>query len=103
MSPDGLLLGLIARIPPDGIATFNAYEAQVLPLLADHGGVLQRRLRTDDGQTEIHLVWFPSEAAFAAFREDPRRTQHAALMTQAGAATELLRLRDVTDPPLMTG
>lgn len=97
MSPDGLLLGLIARVPPDGIAAFNAYEAQVLPLLSDHGGVLQRRLRTEDGSAEIHLVWFPSEAAFAAFRNDPRRNKHAALMTESGATTELLRLHDAED------
>lgn len=99
MTRQGLLLGLIARIPEDGIAAFNAYEARVLPLIVEHGGLLQRRLRTDDGGTEIHLVWFPSEAAFAAFREDPRRTRHAALMTEAGAATELLRLQEVADLP----
>lgn len=103
MTRQGLLLGLIARIPEDGIAAFNAYEALVLPLIAEHGGVLQRRLRTDDGRTEIHLVWFPSEAAFAAFRENPRRTRHAALMTEAGAATELLRLLDVPERPEATG
>ena len=95
MSHDGILLGLIARIPTEGITPFNDYEAKVLPLLADHGGVLQRRLRTEDGTVEIHLVWFPSEAAFAAFRDDPRRAANAPLMTQSGAAAELLRLQDV--------
>ena len=49
-----LLLALTARIPPAGIAAFQAYEAQVLPLLGMHGGSLQRRLRNDDGTVEVH-------------------------------------------------
>lgn len=38
---------LIARIPPDGVAAYQAYEDQVLPVLAEHGGRLQRRLRNE--------------------------------------------------------
>lgn len=90
-----LTLALIARIPKAGIASFNAYENQVLPLLTDHGGVLQRRLRTGDGTVEIHLVGFPSEAAFDAFRQDPRRAAYAPLMADSGAVAELLRVCDV--------
>ncbi len=90
-----LTLALIARIPEAGIATFNAYEDKVLPLLTDHGGVLQRRLRTGDGTVEIHLIGFPSEAAFEAFRLDKRRAEHAALMVASGADAELLHVVDV--------
>ena len=86
---------LIARIPPACVADFQAYEDAVLPLLAAHGGVLQRRLRSDDATTEVHLVWFPSEAAFDRFRTDPERARHGPLMARSGAATELLRLADV--------
>ena len=68
-------------------------EAQVLPLLADHGGVLQRRLRSEDGGTEVHLVWFPSSAEFEAYRNDPRRTTLAPLMVASGAGLELLAMR----------
>ena len=93
---DGPVRVLIARIPAAGVAAFTAYEAQVLPLLAEHGGVLQRRLRSDDGQTEIHLVWFPSDAHFDRYRADPRRTRHAHLMAESGASLERLRLRDVS-------
>ena len=92
---EGLLFVLIAQIPPQGIASFNVYEDQVLPLLADHGGVLQRRLRSDDGGTEVHLVWFPSSAAFEAYRDDPRRAALAPLMVGSEAGLELLAMRDV--------
>jgi uncharacterized protein (DUF1330 family) len=95
MPTEGLVYVLIARIPTDGIAAFNDYESKVLPLLANHGGVLQRRLRTDDGGTEVHLVWFPSEAHFQSYRNDPERARHTALLTTSQASTELLRTRDV--------
>lgn len=94
--PDtAVLLALIVRIPADGVDAFRDYEDRVLPLLADHGGVLERRVRTGDGTTEIHLVRFPSEAAFDRFRLDSRRTGHAPLMAASGAAAELLRVEDV--------
>lgn len=92
----GVTLVLIARTPAHGIARFQEYEAQVLPLLAEHGGVLQRRLRDADGTTEVHLIRFPSEAHFARYRADPRRTAHAPLMAASGAQTELLRMHDVS-------
>lgn len=91
----GLTLALIARIPPEGIASFAAYEARVLPLIATHGGALERRLRSADGGVELHIVSFPSDAAFAAFRADPVRAAAAHLLDASGATTELLTLQDV--------
>jgi hypothetical protein len=87
---------LIARIPPEGVASFTAYEDRVLPLLAEHGGVLERRLRREDGLIEVHVVRFPSTAAFARYRENPRRAQHAAELEASGAHIELLQVDDVT-------
>ena len=95
MPPSSVTFVLIARIPPEGISTFAAYEDHVLPLLAEYGGVLQRRLRTADGLVEIHVVCFPSAPAFARFREDPRRAQHAPELEASGARIELLQLQDV--------
>ena len=68
--PSNVTFVLIARMPPEGISIFAAYEDHVLPLLAEHGGVLQRRLRSEDGLVEIHVVCFPSTLAFARFREN---------------------------------
>jgi hypothetical protein len=95
MQNTGILFAMIARIPVEGIAAFQAYEAEVLPLLAEHGGVLQRRLRSADAAAEVHLVWFPSDQAFEGYQADPRRSLHAPLMQTSGAAIELLRLSDV--------
>jgi hypothetical protein len=84
--------------PPEGISTFETYESHVLPLLAEHGGVLQQRLRSGDGLVEIDVVCFPSAPAFARFREDPRRAQHAPELEASGALIELLQLEDVIEP-----
>ena len=99
--PDGPGIGLlvIARIPPEGVAAFQQYEAQVLALLAAHGGVLQRRLRSADQQTEAHVVWFPTAASFDEFRRDPRRRESAALLERSGARIEVLHLADVPAAP----
>jgi hypothetical protein len=95
MRHNPITLVLIARVPPAGVADFQAYEDAVLPLLADHGGTLQRRLRDADGSTELHIVQFPDETALANYRQDPRRTRHAALLEASHAVMELLRLSDV--------
>lgn len=86
---------VLARIPPGGVQAFQSYEANVLPLLAEHGGLLERRLRGADGLVEVHLVSFPSTTSFAAYRDDPRRGAHQHLLAQSGASIELLSVDDV--------
>lgn len=85
----------VAHVPPEGVAKFQAYEQRVLSLLADHGGRLERRLRSADGLTEVHLVGFPSSEAFAGYRDDPRRKSQSHLLRDSGACTQVLELVDV--------
>lgn len=86
---------MLARLPEGGLGAFDAYESAVLPLLAEHGGRLQRRLRTLDDRVEAHLVTFPSSEDFAAYRADPRRSTAAPMLESSGAVIELLEVRDV--------
>ena len=86
---------VIARIPGAGRADFLAYENAVLPLLARHGGVLERRLRAADGLTEVHVVSFPSAAALETYRADPERASHQHLLERSGATLELFPVTDV--------
>ena len=86
---------LVAHVPADGVAAFRRYEELVLPVLADHGGQLERRLVSDDERVEVHIVWFPSSTAFAGDRDDPARADHAELLARSGAALELLELHDL--------
>jgi len=87
---------LIARIPPEGIADFRAYEDAVLPLLPEYNGRLERRLRNQDGTVEMHIVSFASEADFQNYRNDPRRAAQAALLKKSSAMRESLRMTDVS-------
>jgi uncharacterized protein (DUF1330 family) len=86
---------LLFRVPVRGVETFERYESLVLPLLDDHGGRLEQRLRSPDRLTEVHIVSFPSRDAFSAYREDPRRGAHAHLLAESGAAVEVLEVDDV--------
>jgi hypothetical protein len=85
----------IVRIPAHGVDAFRRYEALVLPLLPRHGGLLERRLRTADGLTEVHVLSFPSRDAFGAYMRDPERQQHLALKESSEASAELVEVVDV--------
>jgi hypothetical protein len=95
MGDGAITLVLVARIPAAGVADFQAYETAVLPLLAEHGGRLERRLRGGDATVEIHVVRFPDTDALERYRQDGRRTAHAALLERSGASMELLHVEDV--------
>jgi len=87
---------LIARIPPEGIADFRAYEDAVLPLLPEFNGRLERRLRNRDGTVEMHIVSFASEADFQNYRNDPRRTAQASLLKKSSAMLERFSMTNVS-------
>lgn len=89
-----LIVVLVARVPVDGVELFDDYERHVLPLLADHGAALERRLRSADRCAEVHLVSFPTPEAFAAYRADPRRVEHAPLLAESKAVIELFEFFD---------
>jgi uncharacterized protein (DUF1330 family) len=86
---------LIARVPPDGIASYQAYEAAVLPLLSEFGGLLERRLRNSDGTIEVHIVSFDSDQNRQRFRSDPRRASFAHLFEASAARNEVFAVTDV--------
>lgn len=62
----------------------------MLPLLADHGGRLERRLRTDDSTTEVHLISFGSEAGYRAYLSDPERRRSQPLLGDATITQRVL-------------
>jgi hypothetical protein len=92
-----VIYALVIHVPSGGVDSFQRYELAVLPLLSEYEGSLERRLRSDDQQTEVHLVSFPSAEHFARYRGDPRRASHSRLLDEANAHIELYELRDVAD------
>ncbi|SDC08545.1 hypothetical protein SAMN05660690_0480 [Geodermatophilus telluris] len=81
MSGDGrLTVVAVLDVPPGALAAFRRYEDLVLPLLARHEGVLERRLRSADGATEVHVLSFASDAAYRGYLADPERLAHRAVL-----------------------
>ena len=71
------------------IPAFEAYEERVLALVPRHGGRLEMRVRSLDGQAETHLLYFPDEQAFERFRSDPHRLALAPEWERCGASSEV--------------
>ena len=86
---------MVADVPPGAEAAFQQYESLVLPLLARHGGRLERRLRTDDALTEVHVVAFASQDGYASYLADQERQAHRALLDGTGVVQRLLQVHDV--------
>ena len=92
---DRLTLVLVADVPATSVRGFRAYEDQVLPLLERHGGRLERRLRTEDGTTEVHVVSFADRAGYQSYVDDPERAAHKALLGGSPYEQRLLEVADV--------
>lgn len=90
-----VMFAVVADIPEGGQAAFRRYEDLVLPLLARHGGRLERRLRTGDGLTEVHVVSFSSEEGHQAYLAEPERLLHQELLEGVDVVQRLLRVTDV--------
>ncbi|MFC0029121.1 hypothetical protein ACFFMM_06235 [Micromonospora chaiyaphumensis] len=71
------------------------YEDAVLALLGRHGGRLERRLRTGDGKTEVHVIRFAARAGYDAFLVDPERVALRAALGDAAPTTQVLDVHDV--------
>ena len=61
---------MVADIPPGSEPAFQWYESLVLPLLARHGGRLERRLRTEEALNEVHIVSFESQDGYESYMAD---------------------------------
>lgn len=85
----------IVRIPAEGVAAFREFESHVLPIMPRYGGRLERRLHSDDGTVEVHIVSFPSAEALERYTSDPDRVRHLPLRDASGASSELIEVTDV--------
>ncbi|GGU28590.1 GNAT family N-acetyltransferase [Streptomyces lavendofoliae] len=83
------LLAVLLDHPADAVEDALAYEEEALALLPRHGGRLERRLRTADGLSEVHLVRFPSEEAYRAYLADPDRTPDGRITARVLEVTEV--------------
>jgi hypothetical protein len=90
-----LTIVMIADVPSGAEASFQAYESATLPLLPRHGGRLERRLRTDDALTEVHIVSFESQESFESYLADEERQSHKGMLDGLDIAQRVLLVSDV--------
>ena len=86
---------MIAEIPVGAGARFDAYESAVLPLLPRHGGRLERRLRSADALTEVHVVSFGSQDGLDSYLADGERQSYRGLLDGLDIAQRVLVVEDV--------
>lgn len=86
---------MVADIPSGAENRFQAYESAVLPLLPRHGGRLERRLRTGDALTEVHVLSFASQEGFDAYLADEERQSHRGVLEGLGIAQRVLLVDEV--------
>ncbi|MCU1607645.1 MAG: hypothetical protein JWP46_4110 [Modestobacter sp.] len=90
---------VVLDVPPEGVRGFRRYEDRVLPLLVRYDGRLDRRLRSADGTTEVHVLSFPSDQAYRGYLADPERLGHQSLLVGVDVGRRVLAsLTDVPDP-----
>lgn len=74
---------------------FEAYEALVLPLIEKYGGRVEARVRSVDGASETHLIFYPDQAAYDAYLSDPVRQAARSEWEQCGAVAISVEVRRI--------
>jgi hypothetical protein len=91
---DRFAIVVIAELAAEAIDPFDDYERRVLPLLGRHGGQLERRLRTADGRTEVHLLSFATRAGYESYLADPDRAALRPLLAALDVRQRVLEMHD---------
>lgn len=71
------------------------YERKVIALLEQYGGRMVSGVRSLDGMTETHILYFPDATSFEAFLLDPLRTQWQDEWQLTGAVATITDVMDV--------
>lgn len=82
------------------ISEFEEFERGVARLMAQHGGHIERAFRCNGTQRseepfEVHLVAFPDEGAFVAYRDDTRTLALKEQRERLIARTEVWRGNEI--------
>jgi hypothetical protein len=87
-----LLLVAIVEMASASIAAGQRYEDTVLGLLDRHGGSVERRMRSMDSATEVHIIRFRSRAGYESFMADPDRLDYRGRIGDAAPTTRVLEV-----------
>ena len=90
-----LLLVAIVEMAPGSAAAGQQYEDTVLGLLDRHGGSVERRMRSMDSATEVHIIRFRSRAGYESFMSDPARLDYRDRIGDAAPTTRVLEVHEL--------
>lgn len=90
-----LLLVAIVEMAPENVRAGQRYEDAVLGLLDRHGGSVERRMRSTDSPTEVHLIRFRSRTGYESFMVDPDRLDYRHRLGKAAPNTRVLEVHDM--------
>jgi len=93
--PGELVLVAIVEMAPGSAAAGRQYEDTVLGLLDRHGGSVERRMRSMDSATEVHIIRFRSRAGYESFMIDPARLDYRDRIGDAAPTTRVLEVREL--------
>ncbi len=87
MSPPTVLVVQL-WIVPGQLAEFERFETAATSIIAGHGGRIERRVAVQgasgsDSPDEVHVVTFPSRAAYEGYRADPALSSLSVLRAKA--------------------
>jgi hypothetical protein len=97
-----MTLVVILTVRSEAVERFRAFERRAAAVMARHGGAIERTVvvppaRPGDCLREVHVVTFPGEAAFAAYRSDRELREIAPLRDESVVGTEVLVGEDGPD------
>ncbi|GAA5187863.1 hypothetical protein GCM10023322_37150 [Rugosimonospora acidiphila] len=90
-----LRVAVVLDLPGQHVDAAQRYQDLVRPLLADHGGRLEQRLRTADSGTEVHVLSFASRSGYDSYLADPRRAEYHAELGDAEPRGRVLEVHEV--------
>jgi uncharacterized protein (DUF1330 family) len=90
-----MMLVVILSVRSERVESFHEFERKAASIMARHGGSIERTVTIgpeggDPFFKEVHIVTFPDEGSFAAYRNDEGFATVAHLREESIIETEIL-------------
>jgi hypothetical protein len=96
MSQQRTVLVVILTVRRQAVAEFELFEKRAAAVMSRHGGRIERVVRSGEGDQEntfreVHVVSFPDDVSFDAYRRDLELAALRSLREQSIVSTEIIR------------
>jgi len=78
------------------VALFEEYEKQVISVLHKYGARLESGVRSTNGKTETHILYFPNATSFEGFLSDSVRAELQDDWQRAGAVATVTDVEEIS-------